>query len=507
MKMMQREPMTTDEMRVLELNAEYLGVKLGMLMQQAGREIARVIVEREDVRSQHVLILAGLGGNGGDGMVAARHLVEAGADVEICMIGDEARISSPDTAENWSILKNLHTIDVTTLNSESDIKSCKSIAKADIIVDAMLGFGLTSAVRQPMLTAVKLVNKSSARKYSIDIPTGINSDTGEVLGDAVKADVTVTMHAPKTGLLNAADYAGEVIPVAIGIPPEAYRICGKGDLWLFAQRRPKHSKKGDFGKILIVGGSDVYSGAPALSGIAALRTGADLVSVIAAEPVVSAVRSYSPNLMVKSMDTQIFMPDSLAVTLQAAKENDVVAVGPGLGRDKSTRDAVRTLLGELSDMGMRMVIDADALKHLAQSKIILDPINTLLTPHWGELQILLNKKLSDSDDIENRIEQALEAAAMYNSTILLKGPTDAIVSPDGSYKVNRTGVPAMTVGGTGDVLTGICATLLSRGRGAFKAAAAAAFVSGRAGELAYADLGDHLMATDCIEAIPDAMVL
>ncbi|TFG10112.1 NAD(P)H-hydrate dehydratase [Candidatus Thorarchaeota archaeon] len=505
MTRMQHEAMTTDEMRVLELNAEYLGVKLGMLMQQAGREIARVIEERESVKDAHVLILSGLGGNGGDGMVAARHLDEAGANVELCLIGDENRISSPDTEENWAILKHLRTIDLKILGSESDIKSCKSIARADIIVDAMLGFGLTSPVRQPMLTAVKRVNKASAKKYSVDVPTGINSDTGAVLGDAVKADVTVTMHAPKTGLLNAAGHVGDLVPVAIGIPPDAYTTCGTGDLWLFTQGRPSSSKKGDFGRILVVGGSDVYSGAPALSGLAALRTGADLVSIIAPEPVVPAIRSYSPNLMVVGMGTPIFSPHSLSVTRDIAESNDVTAIGPGLGRDKSTKEALRALVTELSDKGIKMVIDADGLKHLADSGISLDPLTTLLTPHWGELQILLGKKTGEPSEIENRIRRALDAATAYNATVLLKGPTDVVASPNGSYKLNRTGVPAMTVGGTGDVLTGICATLLARGRGAFQAAAAAAFVSGRSGEIAHERYGNHVVATDCIEAIPDAM--
>lgn len=504
---MQSKAMTTDEMRVLELNAEYLGVKLGTLMQQAGREVARVIETREDVKEKRVLILAGLGGNGGDGMVAARHLAEAGAKVEICLLGDEQRIASPDTAENWAILKNLHTVELRILNSESDIKAYKAMSKADIIIDAMLGFGLTSPVRQPMLTAVKRMNKTSAKKYSVDIPTGINSDTGEVLGDAVKADVTITMHAPKTGLLNSAAYAGEVIPVAIGIPQEAHTVCGFGDLWLFAQGRDLRSKKGDFGRILVVGGSDVYSGAPALSGMAALRTGADLVSIIAPEPVVGAIRSYSPNLMVMGMGTSVFCMDSMHGTLQAAQSNDVVAIGPGLGLDESTRDAVRALVENLHDQGTKMVIDADGLKHLASSDISLDPLDDILTPHWGELQILLGQKIGDSGDSENRVKRALDAATAYNATVLLKGPTDVIASPDGFYKMNKTGVPAMTVGGTGDVLTGICATLLSRGKGAFNAAAAAAFVSGRAGEIVYGTLGNHLMATDCIEAIPSAMRL
>jgi len=214
-------PMTTAEMRVLELNAEYLGVSLGTLMENAGREVARVLESSEQVEESRILILCGVGGNGGDGMVAARHLQEAGAFVKVILIGDAQRISSEDTLQNWKILENLNAIPREIFGTETAIKKCKSIQEADILIDALLGFGLTSKVREPIATAIRSINKAPGKKISIDIPSGMNSDTGKVMGAAVKADQTITMHAPKTGMLKNPELTGALNIVSIGIPPEA----------------------------------------------------------------------------------------------------------------------------------------------------------------------------------------------------------------------------------------------------------------------------------------------
>jgi len=500
---MQKDPITTDEMRSLELNAKYLGISHSYLMQIAGREVARVITENEEVVDKSVVILSGLGGNGGDGIVAARYLDEDGAKVEVFLLGHEKTISNEDTRVNWNILKNLQRIVISALTTESAVKSCKAIESADIIVDGLMGFGLHSNLREPLLTAVKMINKSKAIKYSIDIPTGIDSDTGEVHGDAVIADHTISLHATKVGLTKAQKYTRKNHIVTIGIPKEAAYICGPGDLSPFNRPRSSSAKKGDSGRILVIGGSDVYSGAPALSGMAALRTGSDLVSILAPEPVVSAIREYSPNLMVTSLHTKILQPESVDTAYEQILKNDVVVFGPGLGTHSETLTAVKSLVPKIIDAGIPLVLDADGLKAIASSRIKLNPDSVVLTPHWGELKILLSVDMGDPKHLENRINKAIEAAGQYNCVVLLKGPVDVIVHPNGSYKLNRTGVPAMTVGGTGDVLTGIIASLLTHRGTAFQAASAGAFVSGLAGELAARELGDHLVATDCIEKIPD----
>lgn len=489
----------------MELNSEYLGVTHSMLMQNAGREVARVVTSNEKVKGKRIVILCGLGGNGGDGMVAARYLHEEGAAVEVYLLGSENDISNRETIINWGILKNLQEISRGVLKTESSVRKTKSIIDADIIIDGMMGFGLKSRLREPIISGVEMFNKSTAKKYAIDVPTGINSDTGEIHGKAVNADVTIALHGPKKGTLAVKELVGKTKIVSIGIPAEASTICGPGDLSYFVQPRKSTARKGDFGRILVVGGSDVYSGAPALAGLAALRTGADLVSIIAPEPVVAAVRSYSPNLMVSSLGTRVLMQESVDSIIEAAASQDVVALGPGLGLDHETVLAVRAIVSELVQMSKPIIMDADGLKALAGSEQCLNPDFSVLTPHWGELSILMEKNIGVSSDMANRISMALETAKKYDSVILLKGPIDIVAHPDGRHKLNRTGVPAMSVGGTGDVLSGIVAALLARGHGAFKAASAAAFVSGSAGELAFNDLGDHIMATDCIDRIPAAM--
>ncbi len=500
---MESKPITTEEMRSLELNAKYLGVSHSLLMQIAGREVARVITDNEEVEGKSITILSGLGGNGGDGIVAARYLDEASAKVEVFLLGHEKTISNDDTLLNWNILKNLQRIAISTLKTESAVKSCEGIESADIIIDGLMGFGLHSNLREPLLTAVKMINKSKAIKYSIDMPTGIDSDTGQVHGAAVIADHTISLHATKAGLMKAQKYAGKNHVVTIGIPREAAYVCGPGDLSPFNKPRSSSAKKGDSGRILVIGGSDVYSGAPALAGIAALRTGSDLVSILAPEPVVPAIREYNPNLMVTSLGTKILQPESVDIALEQINKNDVIAFGPGLGTHPETEIAVKTLVVKIIDADIPLVLDADGLKAIASSQIKMSPDSVVLTPHWGELKILLSTDLGNSRDHENRIKRAIDAAVQYNCIVLLKGPVDVIAHPNGRYKLNRTGVPAMTVGGTGDVLTGIIASLLSHRGTAFQAAAAGAFVSGLAGELAARELGDHLVATDCIEKIPD----
>jgi hydroxyethylthiazole kinase-like uncharacterized protein yjeF len=498
---MEKDPITTEEMRILELNAQFLGVTHSMLMQNAGREVARVVAKTSKVKEKHIAILCGLGGNGGDGIVAARYLDEAGAFVDVYLLGDERTIRNGDTLHNWEILNNLHDILTSELLTESAVKSCRAIKEADILIDGIMGFGLRSKLREPLLTAVKMINKSAAIKYSIDIPSGIDSESGVVHGAAVKADHTIALHAPKTGMTNAKEFVGKLHVVSIGIPKEAGYTCGPGDLRPFIQPRDLHAKKGDFGRILVVGGSDVYSGAPALAGMAALRTGADLVSVLAPEPVVSAIRSYSPNLMVTSLGTQVLLPETVETVIEHASNNHVVALGPGLGLEQQTKVAVTSIVEQLIKSKTPLVLDADGLKAMASSELNLNPDLTVMTPHWGELSILMDHDLGDDTSLPNRVDQAIGCAKKYNSVILLKGPVDVVAEPNGEFKLNRTGVPAMTVGGTGDVLTGIVAALLATDVPAFLAASAGAFVSGMAGELAFDERGDHIVATDCIENI------
>ncbi len=473
-------------------------------MENAGREVARTIASHLDISKKKIAIFCGIGGNGGDGFVAARHLSEAGASVEVFLVGNPHRISAEHTRTNWDILQNMISIPIHIFSTESDVKRI-DIKQFDILVDGLLGFGLTSKVREPIATAIKVVNKAPGIKYSIDIPSGLDSDTGKILGTAVRADHTITMHAPKPGLLKNPEVVGTLHVVAIGIPEDAYHICGKGDLWLFNRPRPKTAHKGEFGRILIVGGSDTYSGAPALAGMAALRTGADLVTVIAPESVASSIRSYSPNLMVKVVDSPNLDRSCLDIVLDEALRNDIIALGPGMGTASDTQTFFKELAESLASLGKPLVIDADGLRALAETGQVFEPNKAILTPHWGEMKALLKKKIKTTFSLDERLDYAKETALRYGAVVLLKGPVDVVAAPDGRYKFNHTGDPAMTVGGTGDVLTGITAALFAHKHDAFYTASAAAFISGLAGERAADELGGRIVATDCIEKIPKVM--
>ena len=410
---------TTDEMRALEMNAKYLGVSHSILMQIAGREVARVITDNENVEGKSIVVLCGLGGNGGDGIVAARYLDEAGARVQVYLLGHEKTITNPDTMTNWNTLKNLLRVFTSSLLTESAVKSCRAIGRADILVDGLMGFGLHSELREPLLTAVKMINRSRAITYSIDVPSGIDSDTGTVQGDAVKADHTIFLHAPKIGALNASTFVGKTHVVTIGIPREAADICGPGDLLFYSQPRDSAAKKGDSGRILVIGGSDVFSGAPALAGMAALRCGSDLVTVLAPDLVAPAIREYSPNLIVKNLGAPILVPEAIDAVLKVSENNDVIAFGPGLGVDSRTKVAAVSLIQQLIDRGLPLVLDADGLKAIASSGMKFNSDITVFTPHWGELSVILGSKLGKAGNLQNRTEQALKAAKLYNAVILL----------------------------------------------------------------------------------------
>ena len=267
-----KDVITSIEMRALELNSEYFGVSRLQLMENAGRNVATEIASRFKPEETRVTVFCGTGGNGGDGFVAARHLACLGFRVDVILAGRSADIVDEATRKNWVALQTLK--DTVTLHQVYDSALIQGF-EADVVVDALLGIGLKGSLRPPILQLVKHVNKIKAFRISVDVPTGINSDSGEVLGDAVKADVTVTFHKMKPGLKKAQKYSGELVVRDIGLPCEFERFAGPGDVLAVVKPRPAEAHKGDFGRLLVVGGSEVFSGAPALVALAALRTGVD----------------------------------------------------------------------------------------------------------------------------------------------------------------------------------------------------------------------------------------
>ena len=487
-------------MKILERNSEYLGVSREILMENAGKEVAKAL-ESKFGQNIKVAVVSGLGNNGGDGLVAARYLTRSN-EVSVILLGSEVQIKTALAKKAWNRLKNLrHTVTIFQAKSESTLTELENVIRdAAVIVDAIFGTGIKGKIRGLPRKAIEIINKSGRQVVAVDVPSGVNPDTGEVHGIAVKASLTVTFHAAKPGLVKpeAKEYVGELVVADIGIPREAELIAGPGDVLATLKERKPWSKKGDFGKMLVIGSSNLYTGAPALSALAALRTGADIVVVAAPESAAPTIRSFSPNLIVWSLPGETLREEHIEKILGWSIKFDVIVIGPGLGRSEETLETAGNLLEKLEKP---LVVDADALHALPLRKNALKEKPSIITPHAGELTALLGEKVPI--DLETRIALAKKAAKIYGTVVLLKGHEDVIT--DGvKHKVNATGNPGMTVGGTGDVLTGIAATLLAHSGNPFYAASSAAFINGLAGDLVFKEKGFHITAYDVVEKIPEA---
>jgi len=484
---------TTAEMKALELNSEYLGVSVGQLMENAGHAVAMEVASRFKPGSK-IVFFGGIGRNGGDGMVAARHLSSMGFKVSFILVGRESDLSDENTRRNWKALKAMSwSVEVKALADSSQIEPCS----CDVCVDALLGTGVRGVVRQPILEAIKALNRSECFRVAVDIPSGINADTGEVLGEAVNADLTVTFHRSKAGFEAAKKHVGELKVAGIGIPPEAELYAGPGDVELVRKPRPKSSRKGDFGRLLVVGGSETFSGAPTLVALAALRCGVDLAYVAAPEKTAYAISSMSPNLITIKLSGEHLAPENISQMDTWLRKATAVVVGSGLGTHRETVAAVDKIFGQLKNTGTPALFDADALKVIGGKH--KSGFQLVLTPHAGEFELLSGKK--PPSELKDRIEEVKNLARKMEATVLLKGNVD-IISDGSKTKLNFTHNPGMTVGGTGDVLSGIVGGFLAQGFEGFNSSVAGAFVNGLAGDIVYREKGFHMMATDLIDYIP-----
>ncbi|MEM1589229.1 MAG: NAD(P)H-hydrate dehydratase [Candidatus Bathyarchaeia archaeon] len=488
---------TSREMRALELNAEYFGISQLQLMENAGRNVAYEIAARFPP-DKKVVVFCGLGGNGGDGFVAARHLAAMGFKVTVILAGKASEISHKAALENWRALRFLS--ESITIHEVYDSSLIPEIY-GEVVVDALLGTGTKGKLKPPIRQLVEVINSLNAFKVAVDVPTGIDSDTGEVLGTAIKANLTITFYKNKTGLERAGEYTGELVVKDIGLPPELERYAGPGDVKLVVKTRVPESHKGDYGRLLVVGGSETFSGAPALVALAALRTGVDLAYVAAPRKTAYAVSAMSPDLITVKLDGEHLNTGNIPVLKTYVEKADAVVVGPGLGLHTEARDAVKALIDIVEDLGKPLLLDADGLKAFAEFKRRLN-IPVVLTPHAGEYKILAGKTLPES--IKEKALEVQKTAAELGAVILLKGHVD-IIADEKKFKLNFTGNPGMTVGGTGDVLSGIVGAFLAQGADPFEAAVAGAFINGAAGDFVFAEKGYHMTASDLLEWIPKVM--
>ena len=468
---------TSTEMAVVDRNAVALGVRETNLMESAGNAVARAV--RDLAPDGPVAVVAGRGNNGGDALTAARFLADR--PVTVHLLGHPDRIRSAVTREKWDALNETN-VDLTVVRDASGL----ALGDPAVVVDGILGTGVQGPPREPERTAIQAINDREAPVVAVDVPSGMDVDTGERPGVAVAADRVVTFHDLKPGLVDRED----VTVANIGIPPAAERVVGPGDVTRL--ERPADAHKGDFGDLLVVGGGP-YTGAPALAAQAALRAGADLATVLTPETVTDTVQSYSENLIVNRLAGERLGPEHVEHVLEAARARDVLVLGPGLGAAPESVEAAEAIL---EDYRGRVVIDADALDAVG----VETDASTILTPHRGEF---LDLGGTEGTDIEGWRRQAAELAAALDATILLKGPTDVITDGERTRE-NRTGNPGMTVGGTGDVLAGVTAATFSQLE-PIPAAAVGAYLTGTAGDLAAEDRDGGLVATDLLTELPAAL--
>jgi NAD(P)H-hydrate epimerase len=471
---------TSEEMAVVDANAAALGVPRKQLMESSGNAVARAVREAADP-GDSVALVCGRGNNGGDAFVAARFLSEY--DVTVHLLGRKATISTDIARENWDALGAAE-IDAREVRDSAAL----SLDDPDVVVDAMLGTGVTGSLREPEATAARRINDSGATVISVDVPSGVDADTGEAAGGAVEADHVITFHDTKPGL-----EALEVpVTVAdIGIPEAAERFVERGDLLRLSRDSSAH--KGEFGEVLVVGGGP-YTGAPALTARSALRAGADLAYVACPEAVAREVQGYSENLIVEALSGDRLAPEIVADLTERAADADCVVLGPGLGAHERTLKAAAEFLEGFEGAA---VIDADALRVVPD---IETDATLLCTPHRGELRRMGGET---ADDPAERAALVESFAADLGATLLVKGAQD-VISDGERTRRNRTGTPGMTVGGTGDVLAGVCGAMACA-LDPPEAAAVAAYANGRAGDIAAEEQGYGLTATDLLEAVPRAL--
>jgi len=466
--------LSPEEMSAIDLNCAYFGLLPLQLMENAGAALAREV--RARTPGKRIAIVAGRGNNGGDAFVAARHLADF--EVTTYLLGRSKDLSTDEAKQNWQILEALG-FDLIEVADPRDMK----LQDFDLILDAIFGTGVRGVIKGLEAMAIDAINSAGKPVISVDVPSGLGTDK------VVKPDLTVTFHRPKPGM------TGEVVVADIGIPPAAEFFVGPGDLWLVGKRAPE-SHKGDSGRILVIGGGP-YTGAPALTSMAALRTGADVVTVATPKSASSTIAGFSPNLIVRELSGDHLLPEDLEILKDLIARHDVVVLGMGLGRDPETQEA----LAEIIPLCKKTVIDADAL----QPDL---PLKGIVTPHVGEFKRISGIALSGAS-FRERIDPLKDYAREKGLVVLLKGkvgPVSNLITDGEIVRANTNGNPGMTVGGTGDVLAGVAAAFYAR-TSALRAATAAAFVNGRAGDLVYVEKDFGMVATDVIEKIPEAMRL
>ena len=491
-----------------------IGIPSLVLMENAGRQVVAAIEAAYETQLDgRVAVLCGRGNNGGDGFVVARTLLQRGIDTSVFVIGALSEVRG-DARTNLDILGRLGVTVVEIGDEQAWELHFSEISQCSLIVDAIFGTGLKSAVAGMMETIIADVNASDIPIVSVDLPSGMSADTPDLVGDCVDASLTVTLAAPKLPLVlpPGEAYAGDVVIADIGIPHEVIESLEGPHVELLTPEqlrglvgpRAADSHKGDFGRLTIVAGSTGKTGAAHLAAMGALRSGAGLVTVATPRCCVSVVASMSPVYMTLDLPDESGTVAADGVETLLELTHDVVACGPGLGRTPQVAAFVRGLLDRAT---VPLVLDADALTVLADDPGRLtgrEDRDVILTPHPGEMARLIGASIADVQ--ANRIEVATDFATTHRVYVVLKGHRTVIATPDGHAYINPTGNPGMATGGSGDVLTGMIAAWLAQLLDAEAACRLAVFLHGAAGDMSEASKGQvGMIATDLLDHLGGAL--
>jgi len=507
---------TAAEMREIDQKAasDY-GLSGIVLMENAGLKVAQAVVERlGSVKGRTVTIFTGKGNNGGDGLVAARHLFNMGAEVKVLMLSSLDKVVG-DARTNLEIWQKIGQ-KVYTITEKDDFNAVRLfLVKTDIIVDAVYGTGFKGKVRDYVGRIIESVNASGKPVISVDIPSGLNADNGSVSGPCIAADQTITFGLPKIGLLvePGASLAGELRVVDISLPGVLlddnhikYNLTDGSMVGRWLPFRGNSSHKGNYGRILIISGSRGLAGAACLTAEAAARSGAGLVTLGVPDAVYIPVAAKLTEVMVTPLpDTEsgTLSRDALPKIRSLMENVDVLALGPGLSVNPETVEVIREISAHAH---IPAVIDADGLNALAGNPEILKQVKQpiVLTPHPGEMARLAG--VTTRSVQQGRLNLARSLASAWKVVLVLKGAGTITADPEENIYINPTGNPGMATGGSGDVLTGIIAGLMAQGVEAAWAAAAGVYLHGLAGDLAAKEKGMMgLIAGDILDVLPMAL--
>lgn len=514
----------SEEMRAMDRRAtEEFGIPSIVLMENAALRVVEYLERvHASLNGKSIAVLCGKGNNGGDGLAIARHLhTRFGAAVSVSLLADAASLKG-DAAANLAMAEKCGVPIAVSANLAAE--AARDLGRADIIVDAVFGTGFHGAASGAAAAAIEAANASGRPIVAVDVPSGVDADTGHVEGPAIRADATVTLALGKPGLYlyPAVDYCGEIVVGHIGFPHAltdggALFLTEPSDIarWLPGRQATRDANKGKFGHVSLFAGSAGFLGAANLAASGAARAGAGLVTLCVPESVLDAAMTMASYTLMTSPMPQTagrgFSFQALDKALETAGKGTAAAIGPGIGRKDP--DTVKFAVEFIRQCPVPLVIDADALTILSEQPgrgaeiVRARKAATVLTPHPGEMARLMGGTTAQVQ--EDRMRTVRSAADSYGCVALLKGSRTLIASPDGRVNINLTGNTGMASGGMGDALTGICAAFLGMKLDAHAAASAAAYIHGLAGDLAVKRIRGTagLLATDLIDAVPESIAV